>query len=213
MTQRKRLLLADDHALIRSGIRRQLDTAYDVVGEVGDGRALVAVALTIRPDLIILDVSMPLLNGIHAARQIIKEWPEARLLFLSMHASTMYLREAMDAGGLGYVLKSSAAEELDIAVRRVLNGQVYVTPGIDHEAWPAAQGSLRRRCLPAGLTQRQGEVLQLIAEGHGNKEVASRLDVSVKTVEFHRGRIMRKLGAHSVADLVRYAVQAGIVGI
>ena len=167
-----------------------------------------AAALRLKPDLIILDISMPLLNGIEAARQIKKVWPEAKLLFLTMHASPAYLKEAMDAGGMGYVLKSSANEELRSAVQKILKGQVYVTPSFDRDVLETVQPSLRGRPRPsAALTFRQAEVLQLVAEGWGNKEIADLLKVSVKTVDFHRGRIMRKLGAHNVAELVRYAVQ------
>lgn len=213
MTRHNSILLADDHALILSGIQGLLDGHYDLVEQVHDGRSLVAAALRLRPDLIIVDISLPLLNGIEAARHVIKAWPEAKILFLTMHANPAYLKEAMDAGGMGYVLKSSANEELCSAVRKILKGQAYVTPSFDRDVLESVQSSRRGSAPPVALTFRQAEVLQLVAEGWGNKEIADLLKVSVKTVDFHRGRIMRKLGAHNVAELVRYAVQSGMVGV
>jgi len=214
MVKRSRVLLADDHALILAGIRGLLEPQYDIVEQIRDGRSLVEAALRLRPDLIILDISLPLLNGIDAARQLKQVWPEVKILFLTMHASPLYLREAMDAGGMGYVLKTSAFEELRTAVQKVLAGQIYLTPSFDREVSETAHSSMRGRRRPSvRLTQRQIEVLQMIAEGCGNKEIADRLQVSVKTVEFHRGRIMARLGAHNVADVIRYAVQAGIVSV
>jgi DNA-binding NarL/FixJ family response regulator len=207
------ILLADDHSIILAGIRSLLDGHYDVVGQVSDGRSLVEAALRLRPDLTILDVGMPLLNGIDAARQIKKEWPRAKLLFLSMHSSKVYVREAIEAGGLGYVLKSSAAEELRTAIQRVLRGHAYLAKSFDSEVLETVQSSLRKPGRSSvQLTGRQREVLQLIAEGRVNKEIAAILKVSVKTVEFHRGRMMSKLGVHSVAGLIRWAVQAGLTG-
>jgi len=214
MVKRARVLLADDHALILAGIRGLLEVHYDIVEEVGDGRSLVEAALRLRPDLMIIDISLPLLNGIDAARQIRKIWPEAKLVFLSMHSSPVYLREAIDAGGEAYVLKTSAKEELRIAVEKVLDGQTYVSQSFDLGVRESVDPSLGARGrLSARLTTRQIEVLQLVAEGFGNKEIADRLHISMKTVEFHRGRIMAKLGAHNVADLIRYAVQSGIVSV
>lgn len=208
--KRARILLADDHALVLAGIRSLLEPHYDVVGEAADGRSLVEEALRLRPDLVILDITMPMLNGIEAARQIKKSWPRAKLLFLSMHANALYLREAFDAGGSGYVLKSSASEELRIAVRRVLDGGTYVAPRFGGEVIDRV---LSRSGRPAAeLTTRQREVLQLVAEGRTNKEVAAILNVSIKTVEFHRGQIMRRLGLRSIAELTRFAVQSGFVG-
>jgi len=210
---RHRILLADDHSFILAGIRSLLESHYDLVGQVNDGRSLVEAALRLRPDLTILDVTMPLLNGLDAARQIKKEWPKAKLLFLTMHASPVYLREAVEAGGMGYVLKSSATEELRTAIQKVLRGQIYLAPSFDREVLESVQDSLRKPGRSSTqLTERQREVLQLIAEGRGNKEIATILKVSVKTVEFHRGRIMNKLGVHSMAELVRWAVRAGLVG-
>lgn len=211
---RARILLADDHGLIVAGIRGLLDPEHDIVGHVNDGRSLVESVLRLRPDLTILDISMPQLNGIDASRQIRSIWPEVKLLFVTMHANPVYLREAMAAGAMGYVLKSSAFEELRTAVRRVLKSQVYITPSFDRDLVESVRATFRGRRRPsATLTPRQAEILQLVAEGWGNKEIADVLAISVKTVEFHRGRIMGKLGAHNVADLVRYAVQCGKIGV
>jgi DNA-binding NarL/FixJ family response regulator len=214
MVKRPRVLLADDHALILAGIRGLLEPQYDIVQQVSDGLSMVEAALRLRPDLIILDISLPRLNGIDAARQLKQVWPEVKILFLTMHASPMYLREAMDAGGLGYVLKTSAFEDLKIAVQKVLKGERYVTHSFDRDVLETVDASTPGCPRPTvRLTERQTEVLRLVAGGSGNKEIADRLHVSVKTVEFHRGRIMAKLGAHNVADLIRYAVQSGIVGM
>jgi DNA-binding NarL/FixJ family response regulator len=208
-----RILLADDHSFILAGVRSLLESHYDLVGQVSDGRALVEAALRLRPDLTILDVTMPLLNGIDAARQIKREWPQAKLLFLSMHSNPVYAREAMEAGGSGYVLKSSATEELRTAVQKVLKGQAYLPASFDRQVLEAIQTSIAKPGRSSvQLTERQREVLQLIAEGRVNKEIATILKVSVKTVEFHRARIMSRLGVHSMAELVRWAVQAGLVG-
>ena len=211
MVKRARVLLADDHPLILAGIRGLLVEHHDVVDQVGDGRSVVEAALRLRPDLIILDVSMPLLNGIEAARQIKNAWPEARFLFLSMHSNPAYLRDALDAGGLGYLLKTSAKEELREAVDHALNGKTYVSRSFDGGNGQSEDPNSRRQL--SALTNRQIEVLQLVVEGLGNKEIASRLQISVKTVEFHRGRMMAKFGAHNVADLIRHAVQSGIVRV
>jgi DNA-binding NarL/FixJ family response regulator len=212
MIVQPRILLADDHSFILAGIRSLLETYYDLVGQVSDGRALVDAALKLRPDLTILDITMPLLNGIDAVKQIKKEWPQSKFLFLSMHSSPVYVREAIEAGGLGYVLKTSATEELRTAIQKVLKGQVYLAPSFDCRVLESVQALHKPGRSSVELTSRQREVLQLIAEGCANKEIAAILLVSVKTVEFHRARIMSKLGAHSMAELVRWAVQTGLVG-
>ena len=211
--KRIRILLADDHSLILAGIRSLLEPYCELVGQVADGRSLVDAALKLQPDLIILDVSMPILNGIDAARQIKRLWPSAKLLFLSMHANAVYLREALNAGGSGYVLKSSATEELRVAIRTVLKGEIYVARAFGGDVLESLRTpSDRQPRSSIELTDRQREVLQLIAEGRGNKEIAAVLTVSVKTVEFHRGRIMSKLGVHTTAELTTFAVRAGLVG-
>jgi len=204
---RARLLLADDHSITLSGIKSVIGQEHELVGTAADGRELVNQALQLRPDLIVLDVSMPLLNGIEAARKIRHAWPQAKLLFVSMHSNAMYVREALSTGASGYVLKTSAAEELLPAVRAVLEGGTYVTPSL---AATVSEASLSNRAAP-GLTPRQREVLQLIAEGRSSKEAAVILGTSVKTVNFHRDQLKRKLGVHSTAELATYAARIGLV--
>jgi DNA-binding NarL/FixJ family response regulator len=210
--KRARILLADDHSLILTGIRTLLAGNFDIVAEVEDGRTLVEETLRLRPDLVILDVAMPLLNGIEAARQIRRVWPDALLLFLTMHDDPLYLREALLAGATGYLLKSSAHEELITAVRRVLAGERFLAKAVPSEVRDSVQTATGRLSRSAALTQRQKEVLQLLAEGKSNKEIAQILGISVKTVEFHRAQMMRALGVHTVAELTRAAVRIGLVG-
>jgi DNA-binding NarL/FixJ family response regulator len=210
--KRTRILLADDHSLIVQGIQRLLATRHDIVGTAGNGKDLVEAALRLAPDLIVLDISMPILNGIDAAREIIKALPATKLVFLTMHSSPIYLRKALEAGGSGYVLKSGAFEELLTAIDEAGQGRSYVSPGFAQEVrdnirdWP---GKSTRVVIE--LTGRQRQILQLIAEGKQNKEIAHILNVSVKTVEFHRSRLMAKLGTHTVAELTRFAVQEGLL--
>jgi DNA-binding NarL/FixJ family response regulator len=210
--KRARILVADDHSIVLAGIRSLVKQDWDLVGHVSDGRSLVEAALKLRPDLVILDIGMPVLNGIDAARQIRKAWPEAKFLFLTMHNNPVYLHEAMRAGGSGYVLKSSAAEELWPAIQKVLKGQVYISASFGPDAVPVLQTpSGRPSTSTPQLTDRQREVLQLVAEGRTNQEIAKILDVSVKTVQFHRGQLMRKLGVHSAVKLAAFAVREGLV--
>lgn len=209
--KRPRIILADDHSLILTGICTLLADHFDVVAQVNDGRALIQQALRLRPDLIILDVTMPLLNGIDAARQIRNEWPDAKFLFLTMHADAMYLRNALEAGACGYLLKSSAAEELQGAIRVVLSGRTYLSKAIPWQVKDAIEIESPRGIQSLQLTDRQREVLQLIAEGRGNKEIAGVLEISVKTVEFHRGQLMKSLGVHTVAELTQFAMRLGLV--
>ena len=210
--KRTRILVADDHSIILAGIRNLIEQDWELAGHVEDGRSLVEAALKLRPDLIILDIGMPVLNGIDAAKQIRKAWPEAKLLFLTMHTSPIYLRLAMRAGGSGYVLKTSAAEELRPAIAKVLKGQVYVSAKFGPDIVGTLQTpSGKPSTSAADLTDRQREVLQLVAEGRSNREIAGILKVSVKTVQFHRGQIMRKLGVHSAVKLTAFAVREGLI--
>jgi DNA-binding NarL/FixJ family response regulator len=208
--KRARVLLADDHALVSAGISKLLEHDFDLVGNVADGRALVAAVRERHPDVILLDISMPVLNGLEAARQIRKDSPTAKLIFVTVHSDTPYVIEAFRAGASGYVLKRSAAAELLTAVHQVLDNNVYLTPLIrgaaveDFLKAPSDQGPL--------LSKRQREVLQLVAEGHSAKEIAKSLKISSKTVEFHKGLIMKKLDLHSTAELTRYAIENGIAG-
>jgi DNA-binding NarL/FixJ family response regulator len=209
--KRPRIVLADDHTLILTGIRSLLAEQFDIVAAVEDGRTLVCESLRLRPDLIILDVAMPLLNGIEAARQIRAAWPEAVLLFLTMHDDPLYLREAIQAGASGYLLKTSANEELVNAVERVLAGERVLAKAVPGEVRASIHTATGRLTRSTGLTKRQKEVLQLLAEGKSNKEIAQILGISVKTVEFHRAQMMRSLGVHTVAELTRAAVRIGLV--
>ena len=208
---RPRVLLADDHTLMLEGLRKLLEPECDLVGTVADGRALVDAAARLRPDVILLDISMPLLNGLEAARRIRTLAPESKLLFLTMHADPTYAREAFQAGASGYLLKRSAASELVTAIGAVLRGRRYVTPLFSEDVLQP-QGSDAVNLTPQSgrLTPRQREVLQLVAEGHTRKDIASLLNISVKTVEFHKGRIMDRLGLRTASELTKYAVAHGV---
>ena len=207
-----RLLLADDHTLLLEGIRLLLEPEFDLVGSVEDGQALLAAAKTLKPDLILLDISMPRLNGIDAARSLRKLLPSTKLIFVTMHADADYVAEAFRAGAMGYILKRSAASELLIAIRAVLKGNYYVSPLVTRNALDLliSSSKLRGR-FSDRLTPRQREVLQLVAEGRSRKEIASILNISVKTVEFHKGKLMRELNLQTVADFTRYAIEHGFI--
>jgi DNA-binding NarL/FixJ family response regulator len=214
--KKPRVLMADDHSLILAGLRKLVEVECDVVGTVEDGRALVEAAQKLRPDLILLDISMPLLNGLDAARQLTKLVPESKVIILTMHASPTYATEAFQAGASGYLLKRSAVSELSQAIQSVLQGQQYLTPLITKDVLDSVfKPSTGKRGTPAStaLTPRQREVLQLVAEGRSTKEIATILSVSVKTVEFHRFRIMQQLDIHTTADLTKYAITHGITGL
>lgn len=207
-----RVLMADDHSILLAGVRKLIEDECEIVGTVEDGRALIQATGSLKPDLILLDISMPLLNGLDAAREIKKFMPDCKLLFLTMHASPTYATEALKAGGSGYLLKQSAASELRVAIEAILNGQTYLTPAITRSVLDAAlkpgQQGLKRPVTD--LTPRQREVLQLIGEGKGTKDVAALLNVSVKTVEFHKARLMEQLDLHSTADLIKFAIAEGL---
>ena len=204
-----RILLVDDHALVLEGFRRILEGHYELVGTVGDGRALLEAAKTMQPDIVILDVSMPLLNGIDAAAQLKKICPKAKIIIVTMHADTDHVRSAFEAGASAYVLKRSAVDELEQAIRAVLEGHSYITPLITKELVDVflATDSEKSR----GLTPRQREVLQLLAEGRTAKEIANLLNITSRTVEFHKGQIMDHLNLRTTADLIKYALTHGIV--
>jgi DNA-binding NarL/FixJ family response regulator len=206
--RRPRLLLADDHSLVIAGLRKLLEPEFDVLATVEDGRTLVSRARELQPDAILLDISMPLLNGLEAARQIHKTEPGLKLVFLTMHADPDYVSEAFRAGASGYLLKRSAASELILALQEVLRGGTYITPLIAN----AAADRVFTNPPANWLTPRQREVLQLVAEGKSTKETAAILNVSIKTVEFHKAAIMHRLGLHSIAELTRYAIEHRIIG-
>jgi DNA-binding NarL/FixJ family response regulator len=214
--KKPRVLMADDHSLILAGLRSLVEVDCEVVGMVEDGRALVEAAKRLRPDVILLDISMPLLNGLEAARQLRILVPDCKLIFLTMHASPTYATEAFQLGASGYLLKRSAASELGLAIKSVLQGQHYLTPLLTKEVLDSVlkpSTGERGEAASTELTARQREVLQLVAEGHGTKEIATILNVSVKTVEFHKSRIMQHLDIHTTADLTKYAITHGITGL
>jgi DNA-binding NarL/FixJ family response regulator len=209
---RPRILLADDHTLVLEGLRKLLEKDFELVGTVEDGRTLVSVAQELEPDVVVLDISMPQLNGIDAARQIHKLVPHCKLIFLTMHTDPHYAQEAFQAGASGYLLKRSAASELPQAIQAVLKEQHYVTPAITKEVFtPFLIHSHQTTSNQDPLTPRQREVLQLVAEGQGTKDIATILNLSVKTVEFHKSHIMKELDLHTTAELTKYAISHRLI--
>ena len=207
---RPRVLLADDHALLLGAFEKLLAEDCDIVGQVSDGRALVAAAEELKPDIIVLDITMPLLNGIEAARQIKHKVPRVKLVFVTMNEDTGLAADAFRAGASAYLLKQSATSELLTAIRQVIAGHSYVTPLITE----GLVGSLMHSDESAGnheLTPRQREVLQLLAEGRSMKEVGALLNLTPRTVAFHKYRIMQQLKLKSSAELVQYAVRHHVV--
>jgi DNA-binding NarL/FixJ family response regulator len=207
-----RILLADDHALVRAGMRSLLESTegFEVVGEASNGREAVRLAKALKPDIALFDIAMPELNGLDAARRLNAECPAVRCLILSMHTDPGYVREALEAGTAGYVLKDAGVEELELAIRAALRGERYLDPRV---AKQVIEGYVRGLPAPeaATLTPRQREILQLIAEGRSTRAIAERLHVSVKTVETHRAQLMDRLGIRDVAGLTRYAIRIGLV--
>jgi DNA-binding NarL/FixJ family response regulator len=207
-----RVLLADDHTLVLEGFRRIVEQRCEVVGSVEDGRSLLEAASRLQPDLILLDISMPLLNGIDAARQLHKQLPDVKLVFVTMHADPAYVSEAFKAGASAYLLKRSAARELDQAVDAVMKGQYYVTSLLTRDLVTSlTQNSGNLFAQRQELTPRQREVLQLVAEGRTIKETAALLNISPKTVEFHKAQIMSQLNLHTTAELTKYALAHGLI--
>jgi len=204
------LLLADDHQVVRQGLRAMLEReGFRVVGEAADGREAVRLAAETHPDVAVLDLAMPALNGLDAAREIVRGEDRTRVILLTVHAEEPYVLEALRAGVTGYVLKTQAALDLIQAIREVQRGAVYLSPGVSRAVVEAYRS---KSDLPADpLTPREREVLQLIAEGKTTKEVAVALGLSVKTADTHRAKLMRKLKIHQTAGLVRYAIRQGLV--
>jgi len=213
MMKKPRLLMADDHAILLAGLRKLVEDCCEVVGTVEDGRALLETAERLKPDLILLDISMPLLNGLDAASQLKRLLPETKLLVLTMHSSPTYATEAFKMGVSGYLLKQSAASELPQAIHTVLKGQTYLTPAITRSVLEATLNPNQQKLKRAvsDLTPRQREVLQLVAEGRSTKDIATLLNVSVKTVEFHKTCLMERLDLHSTPALVKFAIAEGLV--
>ncbi|HLH37884.1 MAG TPA: response regulator transcription factor [Bryobacteraceae bacterium] len=206
-----KILLADDHVLVRQGFKMILSAQPDlqIVGEAGNGREVLELAEKLQPDLVIMDVTMPELNGIEATRRLADVAPRARVLALSMHKDAVYVREILRAGARGYLLKDSADSDLIAAVRSIAKGEAWLSPAVSD----AVLTDYRRHVTdPLDLlTSREREVLQMIAEGKTNKEIATSLNLSVYTVEAHRGRVMEKLNLHSTGELVRFALRAGLI--
>lgn len=210
---RTRVLLADDHTIVAEGLASLLEPEYELVGRVENGRDLLRAAEELDPDVIVTDISMPLLNGIEALRQLKKTKPDVRVVFLTVHADVTYVTEAFRAGARGYVLKQSAAEELRLAIRTVHEGGTYVTPLIAAELGDLLESDQASDSLAVVLTPREREVLQLLAEGRSVKEIAAVLDISPRTVEFHKYNVMEKLGLRTTAELTQYAIKHGIVSV
>jgi DNA-binding NarL/FixJ family response regulator len=209
--KKTRILLADDHAVVRQGFKMLLDAQSDmeIVGEASNGREAVEAAETLRPDVVVMDVAMPELNGIEATRRLAASAPHTRVIALSMHKDSVYVREILRAGARGYLLKDSGANDLVSAIRVVARGESYLSPAVSN----AVLDDYRKQVTnPIDLlTSREREVLQMLAEGKTNKEIAGVLNLSVYTVDAHRGRIMEKLNLHSINDLVRFAVRNGMI--
>jgi DNA-binding NarL/FixJ family response regulator len=209
-----RVLLADDHLLVRAGIRSLLGTlaGIEVVGEARDGQEALHLVETLRPRIVLMDIAMPGLNGLEATARIARDYPETRVIILSMHVSEEYAARALRAGGAGYLPKDADVRELELAIEAVARGETYLSPAVSTHV----VADYRRRLAEvpdalARLTPRQREVLQLLAEGHSTKEIAFRLRVSGKTVETHRAQIMDRLDIHDLAGLVRFAIRMGLV--
>lgn len=205
-----RILLVDDHTLVRQGLRSLLEReGFTIVGEASDGLEAVERTRDLSPDIIVMDISMPSENGLNAAREIHKSFPDTKVVLLTQHSEDMYIADALEAGVAGYVLKSQVSSDLLHAIRQVSNGHVYISPGISGAVLTAYKSRLDKKSDV--LTLRERQVLQLIAEGKTTRDVASLLFISVKTAETHRSRLMQKLDIHETAGLVRYAIRRGLV--
>ncbi|MFZ0534928.1 MAG: response regulator transcription factor [Anaerolineales bacterium] len=212
-----RILLADDHTILRDGIRALLEDEPDmtVIGEAEDGRTAVKLACQLKPDVVLMDIAMPLLNGLEATRQIKHDCPQVKVLILTMHENEEYIRQVLASGAMGYILKDAAARELLDAIHAVQQGEAVLSPAItrlvieNYLRW----GDLQKDNNSNGLSPREREVLQLIAEGYSNKQIAEILCISIKTVQAHRMNLMSKLDLHDRADLIKYAIQRKIIDI
>ncbi len=208
MTNKITVLLVDDHSLVRRGFRRMLEDETDmvVVGEAGDGQEAIRLALELKPKVVVMDCALPKTNGLDATRQILEGLPSTAVLMLSMHSENTWVRQAIDAGAKGYILKNAMNLELGPAVRRVANGETVFDPQVE-------QPSTLKGERNSGLTPRELEVLQMIVNGKSNKEIATVLDLSANTVAVHRANIMNALGIHKTAELVVYAIRSGLVNV
>jgi DNA-binding NarL/FixJ family response regulator len=212
--KKTRVLLADDHKIVLEGLKSLLEGEFELVGSVEDGRALVDQAAALHPDVIVVDISMPQLNGIEATRQIKKTDKNIKIVFLTMHPDATYAASAFEAGASGFVLKHSAPSELITAIHEAMKGRTYVTPLIAGDLIRNYQeGSSPEKDLFKKISPRQREILQLLAEGKSGKEIASILNISARTVEFHKYRMMEQLHIKTSAELVQYAVKHGIISL
>ena len=206
-----RILLADDHMLILDGLRNLLERHYDLVGTVQDGHSVVNAARRLQPDLVLMDVAMPVLNGLQAGHRLCEQLPSVKLLYVSMYGDTPYVEEALRIGASGYVLKRSGWEELSRAIEAVLAGKQYISPELSAALpQPSLQPSAPEDSTMRSLTERQRQILRLVAAGYTAKEIGRMLHITSKTVEFHKGRMMRQLQLQSTVELARYALMHGL---
>ncbi len=211
---RPRVLLADDHRVVSEGLKHLLSEDFELVGMVEDGRALVAAARKLQPDVIVADITMPHLNGIEAMAQLKKDNPHVKVVFLTMHQDPAYARRALEAGAAGFVVKHSAPAELVMAIRAALKGQMFITPALASDVLRQIQHGAQEASGSAEvLTPRQREILRLLAEGRSAKEIAAALSISSRTVEFHKYQMMEAHGLRSNAELIHFAIKHGIVTI
>lgn len=214
MKPRASVLLADDHRMVAEALKSLLTPEFELVGVVEDGRALVAAARKLRPDVIVADITMPHLNGLDALPQLKKDNPRVKVVFLTMHKDVAYARRALESGASGFVLKHSAPAELIDAIRAALDGKTYLTPALAGEVLQAMKRDPEKARSPVALlTPRQREILQLLAEGRSAKEIGAALGISARTVEFHKYQMMESLGLRANAELVHFAIKHGIVAI
>ena len=210
---RPRVLLADDHRIVAEGLKSILVAEFDLAGVVQDGRAMIEAARTLRPDVIVADITMPLLNGVEALAVLRKDNLNFPVVFLTMHRDVAYARRALEAGAAGYVLKHAAPEELAQAIRAALEGGTFVSPTLAGELFQSLKGKGAASVDPvAQLSPRQCDILRLLADGLSAKEIAKKLDISSRTVEFHKYQLMESLGIQSSAELIHFAIKQGIVG-
>ncbi len=211
------VLIVDDHMIVREGIRKLLETESDieVIGEAGTGRKAVELTLELCPDVVIMDIAMPHMNGLEATRQLRQSAPDVKILILSAHCDDAYVENVMASGAAGYLIKQTSAHYLAEAVREVQKGNRFYSPTVSRRVQKRKQNTLNRKGVPkpeaSSLSSREAEVLQLIAEGEANKQIANTLGISIKTVEKHRDHLMHKLDIHETAGLTRYAIEAGII--
>jgi len=216
MGEKRRVVIAEDHTILREGLRALLSSSPDlqIVGEAEDGRRAIQCVENVKPDLVLMDLSMPRMNGMDAIREIKKICPKTKILVLTVHKAEEYVCATLQAGADAYVLKDATHSELLMAIKSVLTGKCYLSPGISEkviEGYLEGRKTLKCRSAWDILTQREREILKLIAEGHKNKEIADYLCLSVKTVETHRANLMRKLGLHDVSALTTFAMQKGLI--